>query len=103
MEAPLIISAILLGISLITLIVFLPTVLGIVEERKRRAQTDIVDRQTIAGVIFAIREDLSHMEVNAQTISDDKVRNSIEELLALIDEELEYVDELNQRTMNGNL
>lgn len=103
MEVLYIISLILLGVSLFTLIAFLPTVLSIVEERKRRAQLDITDRQAIAGVLNSIRTDLSHMEVNAQAISDDKVRDSVEQLLALIDEELEYVDELNQRTMNGNL
>lgn len=103
MEAAFIISLILLGVSLFTLIAFLPTVLSIVEERKCRAQSDIIDRQAIAGVLNSIRADLSHMEVNAQAISDDQVRDSVEKLLALIDEELEYVDELNQRTMNGNL
>lgn len=103
MEVLYIISLILLGVSLFTLIAFLPTVLSIAEERKRGAQLDVMDRQAIAGVLNSIRTDLSHMEVNAQSISDDKVRNSVEQLLALIDEELEYVDELNQRTMNGNL
>jgi predicted DNA-binding protein YlxM (UPF0122 family) len=103
MEVAFIISIILLGVSLITLITFFPTVLSIVEERKLRADLNNSDRQAIADVINSIRKDISHMEVNAKAISDDKVKDSIEQLLSLIDEEVEYIEELNQRSMNGNL
>ena len=72
-------------------------------EYKGKIKGDGVYKRELASMITNIRRDIHHMQVNAKGVSDEKVKDCLERNIVLIDEKVDYIDELNKRTINGNL
>lgn len=72
-------------------------------EYKNKIKGSGVYRRELASMLTDIRRDIHHMEVNAKGISDKKVKDCLEKNIVLIDKKVDYIDELNKRTINGNL
>ena len=72
-------------------------------EYKSKINSDGVYRRELASMLTDIRRDIHHMEVNAKGISDKKGKDCLEKNILLIDKTVDYIDELNKRTINGNL